>query len=319
VVPSNNSFNLDARLSPESLARIAAVPGVGRLHGGAFVLSGLRAGEQIGVSASEDPGFPFKRVAGEPGPVAFAHGRVLVGTTLARQAHLHPGSALALKTPTGIARVTVGGIWQSPDNNGRSAFLPVPLFDSLFGHQPDGFVGISLAPGATMQEVAQRLRAAAPTIDPDLQIRTPTETGKDVGREVSGFVGPFWALQRGMLLVAFVAVLSTLLLVGVQRRRELGLMAALGMTPRELGRMALTEAGAIGVLGSVLGTLAGMGMLFGFFNAAPIMFGIGEPVHLDLRAPLVDGILALVVVLAGASLPAWRTVRLQVVEALQYE
>ena len=100
VVPSNNSFNLDARLSPESLARIAAVPGVGRLHGGAFVLSGLRAGEQIGVSASEDPGFPFKRVAGEPGPVAFAHGRVLVGTTLARQAHLHPGSSLALKTPT---------------------------------------------------------------------------------------------------------------------------------------------------------------------------------------------------------------------------
>jgi putative ABC transport system permease protein len=180
-------------------------------------------------------------------------------------------------------------------------------------------VGITPAPGASLGDVARSLRAAAPSIDPDLQIRTPAETGRDVGREVSGFVAPFWALQRGMLLVAFVAVLSTLLLVGVQRRRELGLMAAVGMTPQELGRMALTEAGAIGVLGSVLGTVAGAGMLMGFFGAAPIMFGIGEPVHADLRAPLVDGILALVVVLAGAALPAWRTVRLQVVEALQYE
>jgi ABC-type lipoprotein release transport system permease subunit len=73
------------------------------------------------------------------------------------------------------------------------------------------------------------------------------------------------------------------------------------------------------VLGSVLGTVAGAGMLFAFFRAAPVMFGIGEPVRLDLRAPLVDGLLVLVVVLAGAALPAWRTVRLQVVEALQYE
>jgi putative ABC transport system permease protein len=319
VVPENNAFNLDARLSPASLAKLASVPGVGRVHGGAFVLTGLRAAEQIGVAANDSPVFPFRLVAGDAGPVAFAHGRVLVGTTLARQGHLRPGSTVALKTPTGIAHVSVGGIWQAPDNNGRGAYLPMPLFESLFGRQPDGVVGITPAPGASVGDVARSLRAAAPSIDPDLQIRTPAETGRDVGREVSGFVAPFWALQRGMLLVAFVAVLSTLLLVGVQRRRELGLMAAVGMTPQELGRMALTEAGAIGVLGSVLGTVAGAGMLMGFFGAAPIMFGIGEPVHADLRAPLVDGILALVVVLAGAALPAWRTVRLQVVEALQYE
>jgi len=319
VVPSNNSFNLDARLSPAAVARLQAVPGVRSVHGGAFVLTGVRPSRQIGVGAQDDPGFPFRHVAGETGPDAFARGRVLVGATLARQRRLHAGSTLALDTPTGVAHVTVGGVWQAPDNNGRNVFMPMPTLASLFGRQPDGFVGVTPAPGVAMEDLAQRLRQAAPAIDRDLQIRTPTETGLDVGREVSSFVSPFWALQRGLLLVAFVAVLSTLLLVGVQRRRELGLMAAVGMSPQELGRMALTEAGAIGVLGSVLGTVAGAGMLFAFFKAAPVMFGIGEPVRLDLRAPLVDGLLVLVVVLAGAALPAWRTVRLQVVEALQYE
>ena len=52
---------------------------------------------------------------------------------------------------------------------------------------------------------------------------------------------------------------------------------------------------------------------------APILTGLKPPFHLSPSAPLIYGFIATVVVLAGAALPAWRTSRLDVVAALQYE
>jgi len=48
------------------------------------------------------------------------------------------------------------------------------------------------------------------------------------GQVLGATMRPFWVLQRGMLLVAFIAVASTLLLIVLQRRRELAMLAAIG-------------------------------------------------------------------------------------------
>ena len=67
-------------------------------------------------------------------------------------------------------------------------------------------------------------------------------------------------LQRALLLMAFVAVLSTLLLVGIQRQRQLGLLAAVGMAPREIAGMVLAEAAMVGVCAVVLGAPTSVAM-----------------------------------------------------------
>ena len=54
-------------------------------------------------------------------------------------------------------------------------------------------------------------------------------------------------------------------------------------------------------------------------NATPVLFGLHAPFRLALDAPLLYGAMALATVLLGAALPAWRTSRLEIVEALQYE
>jgi len=54
-------------------------------------------------------------------------------------------------------------------------------------------------------------------------------------------------------------------------------------------------------------------------NTTPVLFGLHAPFRLALDAPLLYGAVALATVLLGAALPAWRTSRLEIVEALQYE
>jgi lipoprotein-releasing system permease protein len=122
-----------------------------------------------------------------------------------------------------------------------------------------------------------------------------------------------------MLVVAFIATASTLLLAGVKRRAEHGLLAAVGMPPGDLGRMVLVEAGLFGVLGTMCGFVAGLLGLVTFSIASTSMTGLTIPFHLDLTPLLVYGLIATAFVLAGAALPAWRTSRLDPVMALRYE
>jgi putative ABC transport system permease protein len=136
---------------------------------------------------------------------------------------------------------------------------------------------------------------------------------------VSSQLAPFWALQRGLLVVAFVAVLSTLLLVGVQRWRELGLLAAVGMRPSELFRMVMSEAAVVAVVGVVLGIVLAVGQFESSRQVIPIFIGYKDPFRLAGGSLLVYGPLVVFVVLVAAALPAWRTSRLEVVESLRYE
>jgi ABC-type antimicrobial peptide transport system permease subunit len=110
-----------------------------------------------------------------------------------------------------------------------------------------------------------------------------------------------------------------LLLAAVQRRRELSLLAAVGMAPGSLARMILAEAAAVAVVGTVLGTVTALGVLVGFRDA----FFLFVPYRLDLRPDMtivpVYGAITLAILVLAAAWPAWQTTRLQPAQALRYE
>jgi len=141
----------------------------------------------------------------------------------------------------------------------------------------------------------------------------------ELEKSIGTFVEPFAAMQRGMLVVVLVAITSTLLLVGVQRRREHGLLLALGITPGSLAQLTLTEVGLVGVVGAVLGTVAGLLTYVSMMFVSPILTGLAAPFRFDLLTPVVLTLIGLAFVLAGAALPAWRTTRIDPAVALRYE
>jgi putative ABC transport system permease protein len=149
--------------------------------------------------------------------------------------------------------------------------------------------------------------------------QTPDQLAQQISNDIKGIFSSFYAIQRALLLVAFVAVLATLLLVAVQRRRELALLAAVGMRPSELGRMVVLEAVAVGVVGTVLGTVFGVGMYAALHLVLPVFIGFHDPFRLDLSSVPAAGVVVTLIVVVAAAWPAWRTSRVEVVENLQYE
>jgi putative ABC transport system permease protein len=313
----NNTINIDSRMSPELVDKLRAVPGVARIERGSGLVTGHVARQLIGVEGREQIHDDVELIRGSTDETRFRAGQVVIGPSLARQTGVRPGGRVAVDTPTGRITVPVMAIWQDGDFGGRNITMHLAVLERLYGPQPSHSVLVHPAPGTSVDELAARIGDAG--LDPYLQVRTPADLADAAADDIASQLASFWAIQRSLLLVSFVAVLSTLLLVGAQRRRELGLLAAVGMRPSEMARMVVSEAGTIAAVGIFLGILAGAATSLGLVYATVILIGYEDPLRLDLGSLLPAGVISVVVVFLASMFPAWRTSRLEVVEALQYE
>ncbi|MEY2475431.1 MAG: putative transport system permease protein [Actinomycetota bacterium] len=313
----NNTVNIDSRVSPDLVARVRAVPGVASVEGGSGLITGHTAGQLIGIEGRERLYGDVDVIDGTADTTRFQAGEVLIGPSLARATGARAGDRVTIDTPTGRTTVPVMGVWQDGDYGGRNVTMTLRLLERLYGPQPSFAALARPAPGLTVDQLARRITAAG--LDPFLQVRTPQQLSDDAADDIAQQLASFWAIQRSLLLVAFVAVLSTLLLVGAQRRRELALLAAVGMQPGEMARMVVSEAGTVAAAGVALGVAAGAAMSIGLISATIILIGYEDPLTFDVFSIPAAAAIAVAVVILASGIPAWRTSRLEVVEALQYE
>jgi putative ABC transport system permease protein len=313
----NNTYNVDAKLAPSVVDAISHLPNVDHISRGAGLVVGHETNELIGVSAYENPFLDSEILNGTVDRTRFDAGEVLIGPGLARRTGLRAGGTLHLDTPTGIVDLKILAVQQDGSFGGSNVQMSYVLLEQIFGPQPvSGFNAIP-KPGVSSEQLAAEIKAA--NLDPDLRVQTAVQLANDIADGVEGQLSSFWALQRALLATAFVAVLSTLLLVGVQRQRELGLLAAVGMQPKELARMVLFEALLVGIVGSVVGVVVALPMYGGLLLVGPVLIGFKEPFVVDAGSAILYSVVAVLVALLGSAWPAWRTSKIEVLAALQYE
>ncbi|MDQ1373553.1 MAG: putative transport system permease protein [Actinomycetota bacterium] len=313
----NNTINIDSMVSPELIARVRAVPGVGTVERAGGLISGHEVGKVTGVWGTEGWRTDFPLLQGRYDRARYEAGDVFIGPGLARDTGARVGDFVTVDTRLGTAKLRVLAIWQNGDFGGRNVGMALPQIERVFGPQPTAELMVHPAAGVSAGELARRIEGAE--LDPFLQVRTPAALADQAAADIGQQLSSFWAIQRAMLLVAFVAVLSTLLLVGVQRRRELGLLAAVGMPPADLARMVVSEAGSVAATGIGLGAATGTIMSSSIVALTVVLIGYKDPLSFDFLALPAAAIVTLFVVVAAAVIPAWRTSRLEVLEALQYE
>jgi putative ABC transport system permease protein len=135
------------------------------------------------------------------------------------------------------------------------------------------------------------------------------------------FLGIFGSLA---LAVATLAIINTLVMAVLERRREIGVMKAIGASDQDVKRLFFTEAGAMGFLGGVLGILLGLAIGKGInFGTAIYLTRRQLPAEAVWSMPpwLVGAaiVFSIVVSLVAGLYPASRAARLDPVQTLKYE
>jgi putative ABC transport system permease protein len=126
-----------------------------------------------------------------------------------------------------------------------------------------------------------------------------------------------------LITVAGLGVLNTVVLDTRERVHDLGVLKALGMSPRQTIAMVLTSVGGIGLLAGLLGVPTGILLHDWVLPAMGRAAGTAIPradidvYHLTVLVPLAFG--GLVIALAGALLPAGWAARSSTTRALRTE
>jgi putative ABC transport system permease protein len=316
TLAGKTGFNTDARIPAADAATLGDLPGVAGVESYQLVIAGHSAGQLTLVEASSSLPNGLALYEGRDDPAAFARGQVIVGAGLARRDHLRTGSDLVLGTPSGFARVPIQGVWDNGNAGGNNVTMPLSLETQLYGQQLPNDLILLPAPGVSVATVAAQARRA--NVSSFLTFSTPSQALSDSISSASGQITGFWALQRALLGVSFVSVLSTLVLVGIQRRREFGLLNAIGMTPGELFSMVVAEALVVALVGAVLGILVGFVLLDALLNATPLFVGYHDTYIPDFGS-LIYAPVAVVVAVGAALWPGWRASRPPILEALEFE
>lgn len=126
------------------------------------------------------------------------------------------------------------------------------------------------------------------------------------------------------LVVASLGIINTLVMAILERRREIGVLKALGAADRDIRRLFFVEAGAMGLLGGIAG------VVLGWLIAQAINFGTNAYLTRQKLPSITIALVpwwlvaaaiafAIVVSLAAGMYPASRAARLNPIEALRYE
>jgi len=135
------------------------------------------------------------------------------------------------------------------------------------------------------------------------------------------FLGIFGSLA---LMVASIGIVNTLVMAILERRREIGIMKAIGASDADVRKLFFAEAGAMGILGGMLGVLLGwaIGQLINFGTNIYLKRQSLPPEHFWAVPLWLVGFaigFAFVVSLVSGLYPAGRAARLDPVQALRYE
>jgi putative ABC transport system permease protein len=250
---------------------------------------------------------------------------IAVNAGLAERADFKVGDKAPVLTDSPLKTYTIVGIVTF---NGKRSFAGETdiFFDTATAQQvlnlENKFTQITVAAqdGVSQQELRKRVAAVLPD---NTQAITGDALAKEQSSDVKQGLGFFNTFLLTFALIAlFVGafiIFNTFSMLVAQRTRELALMRALGASRGQVNRAVLLEALVVGLLSSLIGLAAGVGVALGL----KALFGVfgaqlpDAPTIVATRTIIASFVVGTGVTAAAAIMPARRASRVSPLAALR--
>jgi putative ABC transport system permease protein len=249
-----------------------------------------------------------------------AEGRgLMVSDNLAQLQRLHVGELLDVPAQYGTVRLPIVGIIVDYSDQQGTILMDRRVFQQYWHDDSVNVFRLYLAPGARLADVKRRILERYAS-ERQVFVLTNDELKAYILKVTDQWFGLTSVQIAVAVLVAILGIVNTLTVSITDRRRELGVLQAVGGLHGQIRRTIWLEAVAIGVLGLVLGFALGAANLYYILqivqrDIAGMRLNYTFPVSVALA--LVPTILLSAFV--AAIWPAESAVRGSLVEALEYE
>jgi putative ABC transport system permease protein len=229
------------------------------------------------------------------------------------------GDIVELPTPSGLLRLPIVGIIRDYSDMQGSVLIDRSVYRKWWNDDTVNVARVYVKKGQDPGVVRQRVINAL-----EGKRRLLVLTNREVREWIMKILDQWFAMTYNQIvvaiLVAILGIVNTLTVSITDRRRELGVMQAVGGLRNQIRRTVWIEALSIGVIGLVLGT--GLGAIDLFYSLGMVKRDLGG-IDLDYIFPVAFVLFMIPTILGAAFVaalgPAESAVRGTLVEALEYE
>jgi putative ABC transport system permease protein len=262
-------------LSPDLAEKIAALPGVAsvdRLRAYEITYDGMPvtlASMEMTTSRSYRNSDFF---SGRPAEAVLAELRgannIIVSEPFTNKHHVRTGDTIALSLGESRADFRITDVY--PDYSAERGFILMDR-ETALRYLPDPLpsnLAIFLAPATTVDNVRKAILQLA--ADRHLLIFSNRDLRAEAIRIFDRTFAITYALEAVAVFVAVMGIAGALLALVIDRRRELGLLRFLGASAQQIRKLILVEAGLLGFLANLVGSL------LGYFLSLVLVFVINK-------------------------------------------
>jgi putative ABC transport system permease protein len=241
-------------------------------------------------------------------------GELAVSPRFLNQRGLALGDTITLELNGQHTQVRIVGV--AVENNADTVFADWRTLTLLAPDVRADTYQVQLRSGTDQQAYAQAVEAR----DPGLRILPPRD---GTSSQAVALISSATLLTLLLGIVAALGVFNTVVLNARERRRDLGMLKSIGMTPRQVTVMMVTSMGGLGVVGGLVGVPLGV---IAHHVVAPAMMRAAQSDVFDFvlnvyRAPMLAVLVLAGVAIAvlGAAIPSRAAARVSIAAVLHNE
>ncbi|SCE03884.1 putative ABC transport system permease protein, partial [Streptomyces sp. Termitarium-T10T-6] len=240
---------------------------------------------------------------------------VMVDADTAKKHKLKIGDELRTIAATGDLKAKISGIasFTATNPGATVVYLDTATAQKHLLGAPGVFTQILVKAESGVSD-AQLKKNVAAALDgtTGYKLQTQQEAADANKDDMGAFLDVMKYAMLGFAGIAFLVgiflIVNTFSMLVAQRTREIGLMRAIGSSRKQVNRSVLLEAVLLGIVGSLLGVAAGVGLAVGLMK---MMSAVGmtlstEDLTVAWTTPAIGLVLGIVVTVLAAYIPARR-------------